>query len=422
MKALNIVGTFIILLLCVASCSKESVEHFLRRDTDKLSFGYKSSKQTFTLRSSQAWTIDLNGNDWISVDTLQGGATGERVLNVGVTVSRNLGAQREGIITLKSGDKTAEITVTQQEGTVIFGTPYFTQPLLPGTPLEEAYIVIPYSKGGLEGLVTVQSQISGPGAAGIQVPNTEVDMSNDVGEVRIPVSGTPTQEGMVNIGITLLGQTVSVNSEVKPQGNTDPVGTVYLSQDFNLLVLGGDHFNKAAGLQLQGDWATLDGKRVLPENPVFAISGTGNTDGSNDYFATMHPSYVAMRGLAGWTGSRVYERPGLVKINTASSTDGYLATPKLSAIQGWADIKVKFKAARWSENATNDKDATVAVFVRNAGTSALHGVHFELTPNLTEFEVIVEGATSETVIEFRGRNAANSRFFLDDIHISKVIK
>lgn len=68
------------------------------------------------------------------------------MLNVGVTVSRNLGAQREGIITLKSGDKTAEITVTQQEGTVIFGTPYFTQPLLPGTPLEEAYIVIPYSK------------------------------------------------------------------------------------------------------------------------------------------------------------------------------------------------------------------------------------------------------------------------------------
>lgn len=31
-------------------------------------------------------------------------------------------------------------------------------------------------------------------------------------------------------------------------------------------MLGGDHFNKAAGLQLQGDWATLDGKRVLPEN------------------------------------------------------------------------------------------------------------------------------------------------------------
>lgn len=105
----------------------------------------------------------------------------------------------------------------------------------------------------------MQSQISGPGAAGIQVPNTQVDMSNDAGEVRIPVTGTPTQVGMVNIGITLLGQTVSVNSEVKPQGNTDPVGTVYLSQDFNLLVLEVID-NKAAGLQLQGDWATLGWK------------------------------------------------------------------------------------------------------------------------------------------------------------------
>lgn len=50
------------------------------------------------------------------------------------------------------------------------------------------------------------------------VPNTQVDMSNDAGEVRIPVTGTPTQVGMVNIGTTLLGQTVSVNSEVKPSG------------------------------------------------------------------------------------------------------------------------------------------------------------------------------------------------------------
>lgn len=164
----------------------------------------------------------------------------------------------------------------------------------------------------------------------------------------------------------------------------------------------------------------MDGKRVLPENSVFAISGTGNTDGSNDYFATMHPSYVAMRGSCCWTGSRVYERPGLVKINTASSTDGYLATPKLSAIQGWADIKVKFKAARCGVKTLPTIKMLPWLFL-SAMQALQHSMVYisELTPNLTEFEVIVEGATSETVIEFRGRNAANSRFFLDDIHISK---
>src|SRR5690606_31695825 len=151
------------------------------------------------------------------------------------------------------------------------------------------------------------------------------------------------------------------------------------------------------------------GKRVLPETPVYIANGTRNTDGTGDYFSTMHPSFVTARGLAGWTGLRVYERPGYVKMGTSTSTDGFIATPKLTAITGWADVKIKFSAARWSENASLDQNATVTIKILNAGTSDEANKEITLTPSWENKEIVVERATAETVIEFRARNAANGR-------------
>ena len=200
---------------------------------------------------------------------------------------------------------------------------------------------------------------------------------------------------------------------------TGPGNVIYLQKNFDRLVLGGYHVGKAAGLHLVGEWPTVDGKRVLPENPEYATSGTANTDGTGDYFATMHPSFVADRGLEGWSGMRVYERPGYPKIGTAGSTDGYLATPPLSAIDGTDDIKVTFKAARWSENASSDQHAKLMIKISNGGTAEIEGTEIDLTPDWQEFTFIVQDATPETVIEFRAKAQANNRFMLDDIVVRK---
>lgn len=423
MKNFFIMGTAGLLFFFILACSKdENSAPFLKRDTDQLSFAYGESKETFTVRTNGSWSIDLSEADWVSVDPVEGFGNEEDVQIVTVTASRNIGDIRNGIIKILSGKKEVSISIDQEEGKVIFGTPHFTTGLVSNFPLEDTYLVIPYNKGGIDEPVSVNTQISGAGAAGIQISNEDVDMSSQTGEVRLPVTGTPTTDGQVTFNIQILGQTLIVNTAVREQGNSDPVGTIYLSQSFDLLLLGGDHVGSAQGLHLVGSWPTEGGLRVLPPNPTYALSGTRNTDGTGDYFATMHPTFVASRGLEGWTGLRVYERPGYVKIGTAGSTDGYLATSPLTTIAGWADVKVKFAAARWSESGSLDPNATVTVHILNAGTSDEADKEITLTPDWVDKEIIVEGATAETVIEFRARNAGNGRFLLDNIEISKVIK
>lgn len=423
MKNFFNIGIAGLLSFFILACSKdENSAPFLKRDTDQLSFAYRESNETFTVRANGSWSIDLAEADWVSVEPIEGVGNDEDVQVVTVTASRNIGDIRNGIIKVLSGEKEALISINQEEGKVIFGTPYFTTGLVSNFPLEDSYLVIPYNKGGIEEKVSINAQISGEGSTGIQISNDDVDMSAENGEVRIPIIGTPSADGEVAFNIQILDQILTVNTAVREQGNADPVGTIYLSKNFNLLVLGGDHVGSAQGLHLVGSWPTEGGLRVLPPNPEYALSGTRNTDGTGDYFATMHPTFVASRGLEGWTGRRVYERPGYVKIGTAGSTDGYLATPPLTTIAGWADVKVKFTAARWSESGSLDPDATVTVRVLNAGTSDEADKEISLTPGWADKEIIVEGATAETVIEFRARDAGNGRFLLDNIEIAKVIK
>lgn len=424
MKNFINIGIALLLLSLIVSCSKDDNSSFLKRDTDKLSFAYRESKATFTVRTNGQWSIDLSEADWASVDQEQGVNDGENVQVVTVTASRNIGAARAGIVKIIGGGKEALINIQQEEGTVLFGTPSFTEPLLPSTELEEAFLVIPYEKGGITGSVQVSCQVNGVGAGSIQVPNVNVSMEAESGAIRIPIQGTPAVEGAVVFVVQVLGQNITVNTLVKEQGNLDPVGTVYLSQNFGLLVLGGDHVADAKGIRLKETstpWAKLEGKNVLPANPEYEATPSGNTDGTGDYFNTMHSSYVAMRGLAGWSGLRVYERPGYVKLGTTPDP-GYLNTPPLANIQGWADIKVKFSAARWSENTTADVDAKVIVSILNAGTSDAADMEIALTPQWEDKEIIVEGATAATVIQFKTRTVANSRILLDNIEISKVIK
>lgn len=421
MKKIINISISLLLLTFIVACSKDDNPSFLKRDTDHLNFAYNESQTTFTVRTNGAWSIDLSEATWVSVDRMEGVGDGEKVEVITATASRNVGDVREGVIKIIGGGKEALIHIHQADGTVLFGTPSFTQPFLPSTALEDAFLVIPYEKGGITESVPVKTEVSGEGVGSVEVFALDVDMSSETGSIKIPIQGTPSVGGELKLVVQLLDQTITVNTQVKAQGNLDPVGTVYLKQNFDLLVLGGDHVGGVAGIHLEGAWPTIDGKRVLPENPVFVTSGTRNTDGSGDYFNTMHSSYVAMRGLGGWSGLRVYERPGYVKLGVTAD-EGYLNTPKLEKIQGWADIKVKFSAARWSENTTADADAKVIVSILNAGTSDAADVEIPLTPQWEDKEIIVAGATAETVVQFKTRTVPNSRILLDNIEISKVIK
>lgn len=405
-------------LLLYGACSEPEAP-FVLRSTDNLVFGYSASDQTFTIATNGDWSVSTVDHEWITVTPASGRGDGETREVVTVSVSRNMSDAREGRVAINAAGDEIYIDVRQEEGHMVLGLPAINRTFVRGESLEDTYLTVPYSKGILDEDIVVSAEITGTGASGISIPDATIRLSEEEGSFDVPLQGIPDTEGEVNITVTLNDASVQLSTVVY---DIDPGSVVYLEQDFNLLVLGGDHVGKAPGLHLVGDWPTVDGQRVLPENPLLEVRGTANTDGTGDYFNTMHPSFVEARGLAGWSGRRVYERPGYVKISTAGSTDGYIATPPLSEIDGEDDVKVTFKAARWSQSESEDQGAKLMIEVVNGGTVERVGAEIDLEPNWEEKEFVIRGATPETVIQFRAKPMANNRIMLDDIVVSRYIE
>lgn len=405
----------VVFLACFGACSKADLP-FVLRSTDNLTFGYAASNQTFTVCTDGDWSVSAEDADWVTLSPASGTGDGETREVVTVAVKRNMGDARAGRVAINAAGGVIYIDLAQAEGHMVLGELVLNKTLVKGMELEGAVISIPYTKGVVDEDIAVTVSFAGPGAEGINPSERTVQLAEETGTLEVPLEGTPQADGAITVTIELLGLSASLESRVHA---IDPGNVIYLEQYFDLFVLGGDHVGKAPGQHLVGDWPTVDGKRVLPENPQLAISGTPNTDGTGDYFNTMHSSFVVQRGLEGWTGMRVYERPGYPKISTAGSTDGYLATPPLRGIEGTDDIRVTFKAARWSESATADQNAKLMIKVSNGGTAEIEGAEFDLTPGWQEISFIVRDATPETVIEFRAKAQANNRFMLDDIVVRK---
>jgi hypothetical protein len=129
------------------------------------------------------------------------------------------------------------------------------------------------------------------------------------------------------------------------------------------------------------------------------------SSGSTDISSTLDT-----KGLSGWTGSKVYEAAGAVKMGTSSAL-GWIETPALSAITGTKNVTLTFKAAIWSGDT-----AEITIEITGGGTTSdsVTGL------NATEMQVktvIITGATANTKIKFSGKQASKGRFFLDDVKV-----
>ena len=78
--------------------------------TDKLSFTPNSSSKTFTITSNGLWTVSSNKTSWCTVDKSSG--SNNATIKVSVTDNTSV-SSRDAIITIKSGDLTRQVNVTQ---------------------------------------------------------------------------------------------------------------------------------------------------------------------------------------------------------------------------------------------------------------------------------------------------------------------
>ena len=146
-----------------------------------------------------------------------------------------------------------------------------------------------------------------------------------------------------------------------------------------------------------GSSIQLNAQVLFEDFTLMADSTTTDISGTLDSYTT----------TAGWTGSKVYPSTGKAKLGTAS-IKGYITTPSLNLSANGGNFTIRFKARKWS----NDQ-SQIKVFV-NTTEYLVTGLN---NTDMTEFTVIASGGTATTTVKFESFQAANGRFFIDDIEI-----
>lgn len=199
-----------------------------------------------------------------------------------------------------------------------------------------------------------------------------------------------------------------------------------LFQDFRDLTYGGNNVYTAWGAVPQPENGT-----TMPGAP-YAAHKTANSPAGN-LFTTYSEAYRTAVGLSGWVGGNnaaghtgnnsVYGATGMLKMGTGSVA-GWIQTPKLSALTEATDIVVKFEACCWWEDISSEAPSDnpqVTIKVIGVGTVAdgTQEQTLSISPRseMGSYEVRVNGATSDTQIEFIAALAKTNRWFLDNILI-----
>ena len=194
----------------------------------------------------------------------------------------------------------------------------------------------------------------------------------------------------------------------------DPVGTVYFEENFDKMIWGGDYLGQKVGVK--GDFKRdANNQYIIDEDKPIAECAI-NTDGCPDFFAAVSPVYIKQRGLEGWDGNKVYERPGYLKCGTASAKDTYITTPALEGInEDRVKLNVSMDLAIWGESYE-----TFHIEVLNGGIPSVSQLQVSTTRDWTKKEFTVSNATKNTKISISVDPIEGGRFFLGNVKITKA--
>ncbi|MDL2241431.1 hypothetical protein LJB91_00795 [Bacteroidales bacterium OttesenSCG-928-L03] len=138
------------------------------------------------------------------------------------------------------------------------------------------------------------------------------------------------------------------------------------------------------------------------------ISGTGGNDGgwSGSIAGTTLTEYST--DGAAWILTKAYKGDKCLKLGTGS-LQGIATTPTLTKLSGNATLT--FKAGAW--NGANEQ-TELLLEISGSGTLSKSSVTL-IKGEFSTYSVIITGGEDDTQITFKGKQASNSRFFLDEI-------
>ena len=144
----------------------------------------------------------------------------------------------------------------------------------------------------------------------------------------------------------------------------------------------------------------------LSENFAGFTAVSGSTDR-----ATALDTYLQ---TTGWTGSKVYENAGTAKLGTASAL-GYLTTPTLDLSANGGQATVRFDLLKYG----TDTGPMQVLHAADGVTFAQIGSNLTPPATLTTQTFQITNGTASSKIQFTAVNAANNRFYLDNVAITQ---
>ena len=159
MKRILIAICALAAVISVGSCQNE--EEYLVRETDVVRFDTpRENNRKITLRCLGAWkTVVPEGSEWVSTTPSEGVGDGSMEF-ISVNAAVNRGAERTATIYLENGGKQYPITVSQADGTVVWGELTLTGDLVENE-IVSAMLNLPYSNTIGDENVEVTCEVSG---------------------------------------------------------------------------------------------------------------------------------------------------------------------------------------------------------------------------------------------------------------------
>lgn len=192
--------------------------------------------------------------------------------------------------------------------------------------------------------------------------------------------------------------------------------------DFDTVCWGGDYMNMAASVKLNVNST----KTYAPAALSDAISNSNPVAATADGFALTAYSdkVISLFGLTGWESKNAYTSQGYMKLGSASE-GGYLTTPSIiNLMDATVKFVVNFKACPYVDDKATAQTSFIYVNLLDGETSAEKQTKkvdiggMRNIPGWSEFEVVFENAKAGDKIQFKSGGEAQSRFCLDDVHIS----
>lgn len=356
-----------------------------------LTAGIAGKTETYTVRGNGSWQIVAKDEaDWVKIFPNEGEDDG--IFKITVQENKTFEPRVMNLAFVVNGEEQPVLFRVEQEPAV----PALT---LPGD------VVIQSAGGNFDVVLTTNVEWTYT----LSDDSWLTEVSKDAGKVTLAALVNRGEERSVTMNVIATDYPELSGSLTLKQ----LPGNIVLIEDFNWLAYGNAITYETGGETRYDNW-TADEKARGWTSTVNTVTGSGNTP-------------------------MLYARQGFVKLGK-TGYGGDFISPKLSSIEGTADLKVTFKAAAYISAGGTVDTKELVIEILGAGTPSTDLIIVDNVPNSRAqddngvvndiwaedraFTFTITGATADTQIRFIGKafdltaEAVNrNRIFLDDVKV-----